>query len=296
MPPTSLVCVVTGATSGIGRASAFALASHVGHLFLLGRDESRGCQLRDLLARRHPGTSVEFVAADLSSLSEVRRLAGQIRERTSRIDVLINNAGARFDSFRQSADGHELTFATNHLGHFLLTSLLMEALLAAPSVRVINVSSSAHAAATRPERWLMTSDDYDRRQAYARSKLANLLFTYELARRLSDSSITANAVHPGIVRSGFARNNGLVSWLKHVLSHGLRRELISAARGAETITWLATSREVSGSSGGYYFQKNPVPSSKLSLDPVLARQLWDESVQLSGIDSSIGLAWKWFSP
>lgn len=278
------VCVVTGATSGIGRAAAVELASRFPHLFLLGRNERRGSQLRDWLTRRHPGASIEFVPGDLSSLRDVRRLAESLRQRTSRVDLLINNAGARFDRFRESSDGLELTFATNHLGHFLLTLLLWEPLVAAPAARLINVSSSAHAAATRPDRWLMTAPDYDRRQAYARSKLANLLFTYELARRCSGSPITVNAMHPGIVVSGFARNNGLLSWCKHLLAHGLKGDLISPMRGARTLSYLATSPEISGSSGDYYFQCRPVPSSTLSRDVGLGRQLWGESVRLTGMD------------
>ncbi len=278
------VCIVTGATSGIGRAVAVALASHFPHLILLGRDERRGSQLSDWLARRHPRASIEFIPGDLSSLRGVQGLAESLRQRTSRVDLLINNAGARFDVFRESSDGLELTFATNHLGHFLLTLLLWEPLVAAPAARLINVSSSAHAGATRPDRWLMTAPDYDRRQAYARSKLANLLFTYELARRCPGSPMTVNAMHPGMVASGFARNNGLLSWCKHLLAHGLKGELISPVRGAQTITYLATSPELSGSSGNYYFQCRPVPSSTLSRDEGLARQLWAESVRLTGMD------------
>ena len=219
-----------------------------------------------------------------------------MRANWPRLDVLINNAGARFDYYQESADGFELTFATNHLGHFLLTALLVENLKAAPAARIVNVSSSAHASANRPDSWLMTPASFDRRQAYARSKLANVLHTCELSRRLSGTSVTANTMHPGIVVSGFARNNGIFSWLRHVVSHGLRRELISPRRGADTIVYLATSPDVAQTTGKYYYQRRPIESSPLSQDPQLARRLWSESVRLCGLDFSLGPAWRYFAP
>ena len=138
-------------------------------------------------------------------------------------------------------DGLERTFATNHLGHFLLTSLLMDHLRAAPSARIITVSSSAHRAANDDGIWSYQGHEYDRRQAYAKSKLANILFAFELARRLQGTRIVSNAVDPGVVSTNFARNNGLLAWAKHTISHGLRGELVSAARAADTIVYLATS-------------------------------------------------------
>ena len=291
-----MTTLVTGATLGIGRAVAEALAVSGFDLVLLGRGRRRGVALSEHLGRRFPAASFQFVAGDLSSLASVRAAAAAVRSAAPRLDVLINNAGARFDTFQQSIDGHELSFATNHLGHFLLTALLLESLLAAPSPRIINVSSSAHAGSTRPESWLMTAANYDRRQAYARSKLANLLFTYELARRLAGTAVTVNAMHPGVVASGFARNNGLVSWLKHVVSHGLRRELVSPRRGADSITYLATAPEVAGASGKYFFERHPIDSSALSHDSALSNNLWSESVRLCKLDSSLGPAWRYFAP
>ena len=293
---TRRTVLVTGASLGIGRAVARSLVGQASTLILTARDSAAGNRLIREIGRSAPGTRVKFCAADLSSLNSVRALAAEIVRSHGRIDVLVNNAGARFDRFQQSVDGHELTFATNHLGHFLLTSLLLDRLLAAPSARIINVSSSAHAGATRPESWLMTAANYDRRQAYARSKLANLLFTFELARRLSGTLVSVNAVHPGTVISGFARNNGIVSWLKHVVSHGLRGELISPRRGADTITYLATSPEVAGVTGKYVYQRCAIESSPLSYESALARDLWTESIRFCGLDSSLGPTWRYFAP
>lgn len=290
------VCLITGATSGIGRAAAFALAGHASCLLLVGRNANAGRQVGALLQRKYPRLDVRFLRGDISSLAGVRQLAKAVQSETTQLDVLINNAGARFDAFSQTPEGIEATFATNHLGHFLLTAWLTDQLLRSNAARIINVSSSAHAAATRPASWLLTAANYDRRQAYARSKLANVLFTYELSRRLAGCAVTSNAVHPGMVFSGFARNNGWVSWLKHLVSHGLRRELISTKHGADIIAYLATSPEVTGVTGKYFFKRRAISSSPLSHDESLAQELWSASVRLCGLDSSLGPAWKYFAP
>ncbi len=260
--------------------------ARIGHaLVLVGRSESRGSRILSQVHKQCPGKQHEFLSADISDLDQARSLADSILKRCPVIDVLINNAGARFDHYGESKQGLEQTFATNHLGHFLLTSRLLDSLLASPSGRIINVSSSAHSGATKPSSWLMTRQDYDRRQAYARSKLANLLFTFELARRLTGTSATVNALHPGAVASGFARNNGIVSWLKHVVSHGMRRELISPRQGADTVVYLATSNEVAGQSGKYFYRRKPIDSSALSHDADLSRDLWNVSLKLCGMES-----------
>lgn len=287
-------CAITGATSGIGKATALELARSGCGLVLVGRDEKRGSKILGQVRKNCPDQQHWFFSADISDLDQVRSLSDSIINICPIIDVLINNAGARFDDYSESKQGLEQTFATNHLGHFLLTGLLLEALGSSASPRIINVSSSAHAGATCPASWSMSANEYDRRQAYARSKLANLLFTYELARRLSGTFITVNAMHPGMVVSGFARNNGLVSWLKHMVSHGLKRELIFPRRGADTLVFLSASEEVAVTSGKYYFRRRPVDSSPLSHDRELAHDLWSKSVDLCELGESLGPAWQFF--
>ena len=235
------IFVITGATSGIGRAAALGLAQPDAALILVGRNSRRGSEVVERIKKTSPGARAQFIEADLSAQNDVRQLATAIRQKFNHVDVLINNAGARFDTYGATEEGFERTFATNHLGHFLLTSLLLEHLRAAPSARIITVSSAAHRAAKVDGIWSYQEHGYDRRQAYAKSKLANILFAFELARRLQGTRIVSNAVDPGVVSTNFARNNGLLAWAKHTVSHGLRGELVSAARAASTIVYLATS-------------------------------------------------------
>lgn len=288
-------CVITGATSGIGRAAAIALGERGANLVLLGRNQSVGEEVVRRIRQRR-GEAV-FIPTDLSVLSEVRAVAGRIQQQHSTIDVLVNNAGARFDAYRISADGFELTFATNHLGHFLLTALLLEGLLQSPEGRIITVSSGSHGSAVADGKWQLPADRYDRRQAYARSKLANLVFAYELARRFKETRVVSNAVDPGGVASNFARNNGLKSWARHLLAHGLRGELVFPRRGAEGIVYLATSSNVAGVTGKYYHRKLEISSSPDSHDPRTAASLWKLSVSVTGLSEQIGTAaWSRMQP
>jgi NAD(P)-dependent dehydrogenase (short-subunit alcohol dehydrogenase family) len=277
--------VITGATSGIGRVAAIALADARTNLVLTGRNARRGQRLASELVRRRPGVAVEFVAADLSRQADVQRLASSIISGYQAVDVLINNAGARVDRYQRTEDGLESTFATNHVGHFLLTCLLAERLAAAQAARVISVSSSAHLFAPSDPVWTPDGHAYDRRAAYATSKLANVLFAYELARRVRGTRITSNAVDPGIVATNFARNNGIVPWLKHLVSHGIRRELISARHGADTLVFLASSPAVEGVSGKYFRERCESTSSPQSHSRECAQELWVTSARLTGLIS-----------
>lgn len=192
--------VITGATTGMGRATAFALGQLGASLILVGRNQTRGAAVV-----RHisvSGGAAEFIKADLSSPGQMRAAADQIRGRWHTIDVLINNAGARFDTYASTPEGCERTFATNHLGHFLLTVLLLDRLTGAPAARIITVTSSAAGAAHNDGHWQFTAADYDRKQAYAKSKLANLVFAFELTRRLRDTPVQSMAVDPGGWRPG----------------------------------------------------------------------------------------------
>lgn len=204
------VCVVTGATSGIGRATALALGEANTDLVILGRNEGAGASLLAKLQRRGFGNASTFIQIDLADFENVRRAAGHIRRKYSKIHVLVNNAGARFNDYETTVDGLERTFATNHLGHFLLTALLLDVLLSS-AARVITVGSGAHAVSPEGS-WLLTRETYDRKVAYGRSKLANIMFAYELARRLQRTSVVSNALDPGGVATNLGRNNGLVPW------------------------------------------------------------------------------------
>ena len=205
--------------------------------------------------------------------------------RRPHIDVLVNNAGARHDTYRETVEGFEMTFAVNHLSHFLLTCLLLDGLKRAPQGRVITVSSGSHAAAQVDASWQLRPPAYDRKQAYAKSKLANLLFAYELADRLRDTNVTSNALDPGGVASGFALNNGLKSWLKHVVSHALRRDLVSPARAASTVVHLASSPDVAGITGTFFCRGRESRSSPASYDRDLAAELWALSLRSVGAAS-----------
>jgi len=274
--------VITGATSGIGKVAAQTLADGRTNLVLTGRNLAAGRRLAHTLARRGP-TTVEFVQADISRQADVCRLASSIIAHHDAVDVLVNNAGARIDRYRQTDDGVEATFATNHLGHFLLTCLLAERLAAAPAARVITVASSAHFSAPPEPVWNLDRDSYDRRVAYATSKLANVMFAYELARRIESTTITSNAVDPGIVATNFARNNGLVPWLKHLVSYAIRRELTTPRHGAATIVDLATRSDLRRVSGKYFKDKREVASSRESYNSERARDLWRRSAQMTGL-------------
>ena len=276
-------CVITGATSGIGRASAVQLGRLGADLILTGRDERKGAKLVRRLQRDHTGGNAHFIRADLSAQREVRALAAAIQSRCACVDVLINNAGARFDTFRLSPDTLELTFATNHLSHFLLTSLLLDKLKAAEAARVITVASGAHSGARVDFERSFRAETYDRKVAYGCSKLANLMFAYELARRLKGTNVTSNAVDPGGVATNLGRNNGIVSWLRHVGYHALKGELLSPEKGAETIVFLASSPVVEGISGTYFFRKREVPSSRISRDEDAAKRLWELSLEMTDL-------------
>ena len=276
------VIVVTGATNGIGRATVTALGRRGAHVVLHGRNESKGRTTLTELRAEGVGGELDLVTADLESLSAVRGLAATLLKRYPRIDVLVNNAGAIFTEYRRTVDGIERTFALNHLAPFLLTTLLLDRLGQSPGrARVVNVSSAAHNGGS------MQWDDLGRERkftswgAYNQSKLANVLFTRELARRQTASSgrVDTNALHPGVVRSGFGRNNG--SGLLNSILGAAAPLLISADRGARTSVYLAASPEVEGRTGGYYAKRKPVTPSPAARDDVSAARLWSVSEEMT---------------
>jgi NAD(P)-dependent dehydrogenase (short-subunit alcohol dehydrogenase family) len=290
------VCVITGATSGIGRATALALARRGADLFLVGRNACRGAAVVEKIRRSSPRARAEFLRADLSVQRDVRDLASSLMSRVDRIDVLINNAGARFSAYGETAEGIERTFATNHLSHFLLTALLLDRLLAASSARIIAVGSGAHSGISAEGDWCLAAASYDRKVAYGKSKLANIMFTYELARRLQGAGASANAVDPGGVATNLGRNNGWVAWMRHLGFYALKRQLQSPRAACQTIVHLAGDREVEGVSGRYFYDLQEIRSSPPSYQLEAARQLWTLSVELTSLNAGIGKAWDYFKP
>jgi retinol dehydrogenase 14 len=273
--------LVTGGSSGIGRATALGLAAMGARVAITGRDPER-TEAAAIEIRRASGGEVDVFVADLSSQAEVRRMAGEVLERLPRIDVLVNNVGGYWDRRHLTADGLERTFALNHLAPFLLTNLLLDRLRQSAPARVITVSSGAHTMGRIAFDDLMGERSYSGQRAYSQSKLANLLFTYEVARRLGDGSgVTANALHPGMVRTGFGSEDaGLIQRLFTPL---MRPFMKSPAEGAATSIHLASSPEVEGITGAYFAGSRPRSSSKRSHDPDVARRLWDVSAELVGI-------------
>jgi retinol dehydrogenase 12 len=272
------VCVVTGATSGIGQATAAALARRGAQVVLVGRDRGRGeAAAAELAAAGGPAPRLEI--ADLASMGQVRALAHRLGA-LERIDVLVNNAGLMAGQRRVTADGFDEVFAVNHLAPFLLTNLLLGQLTAAGPARVITVSSDAHAAARLDLDDLQLEHGWEGWRAYASSKLANILFTRELARRLAGSAVTANCAHPGLVRTRFGRE---VRGPMRVGVTLARPFMLSPQRGARTIVYLATSPEVAGATGGYYVKSRPREPSPAARDDSAARRLWRLSEELTGL-------------
>jgi NAD(P)-dependent dehydrogenase (short-subunit alcohol dehydrogenase family) len=274
------VCLVTGATAGIGLVTARELAKKGARVILVGRSSERCSRAADEIRALSGTTSVEWLVADLSSQAEIRRLADQVRDRSARLDVLVNNAGGIFLKRQETVDGIEMTFALNHLSYFLLTNLLLPLLEESAPARIVSVASDAHKGVS------IAFDDIEGKvrfggwRAYQRSKLANILFTYELARRLEGKRVTANTLHPGFVRTTIFREPGPVGWL-------LRRAAdviaVSPDDGAKTSIYLASSPDVAGTSGRYFVKEKPAESSPQSRDIAAATRLWHLSEQMTGL-------------
>jgi len=273
-------CLVTGATGGIGLVTALELARQGARVVLVGRSRERCLEVVEGIRQQTGNTSVDFIVADLSSLEQIRRTAGEFTARHNRLDVLVNNVGAFFWKRQESVDGIEMTLALNHLSYFLLTNLLLDVLKASAPARVVNVSSDAHRGVQMNFDDLQSKRRYTGFRVYAQSKLANVLFTYELARRLEGSGVTANALHPGFVATNFAKNNGFLFRLFMPLA---QLSAISPEEGARTSIYLASSPEVEGVTGKYFVRERAVPSSPESYDEQNSRRLWDVSLELTGL-------------
>ena len=282
---TGKVVLVTGATNGIGEVTARELAGKGATIVLVGRDEGKTKGIQENIRREIGNDHVDYLIADLSSMQEVRDLAQAFKQRYDRLDVLLNDAGAMFTSRQETVDGFERTFALNHLAYFLLTNLLLDVLKASAPARIVNVSSNAHQGAHIDFDDLQSAHGYNGMRAYGRSKLMNLLFTYELARRLEGTGVTANALHPGFVNTGFAKNNGGVVRVAMNLIGPL--VAITPEQGAQTLIYLASSPEVEGVSGKYFTRQKPVKSSAVSYNVEDARRLWEISAELVGLAEAV---------
>ncbi|HXE28748.1 MAG TPA: SDR family NAD(P)-dependent oxidoreductase [Stellaceae bacterium] len=272
-------CIITGATDGIGLEAAAGLGALGARLVLVGRNPAKGEVVLAALRQRVPGIEVEMHYADLSRRNEIKRLASELLAVTPRIDVLLNNAGAFFAKRVVVEDGIEQTFALNHLGYFRLTALLRERLIASAPSRIVNVASEAHRNATLDFDDLQTAHGYNGWKAYQRSKLANILFTRVLARRLAGTGVTANCLHPGFVRTSFGDNN------RGFWGIGIRLGKLFAAvsvpRGAETLVYLASAPEVEGITGKYFDKCREREPNAAARNDADAERLWKESERLA---------------
>ena len=253
------ICLVTGATSGIGKAAAVQLAELGTTLILVGRNPEKTTAIVQEIQKQTGNQEIHSFVADLSSLQAIRELADDFKAHYQRLDVLVNNAGALMLSRQETIDGIEMTFTLNHLSYFLLTNLLLDVLKTSGPSRIVNVSSDSHRDSHLDFEDLQIQQGYGGYKAYGRSKLANVMFTYELARRLEGTGVTANALHPGLVASGFlATNNGVRGQVFNLFVRLIGR---SSQKGARTITYLATSPELEGVTGQYFFDEGLVASS-----------------------------------
>ena len=279
------VCLITGATSGIGKATAMGLASMGAGVVMVGRDRGRGEAAMAEIKKESGNASVDLVLADLSSQEEIRRLADEFEQAYPRLDVLVNNAGVFCGKRTTTADGVETTFAVNHLAYFLLTNLLLDKIKASAPSRIVTVSSGDHRNGTIDFDDLQGEKGYKGAKAYSQSKLANVLFTYELARRLEGTGVTANCLHPGAgIRTNFGSGvPGAFGFMVRALTPLMK----SPEKGAQTSIYLASSPEVEGSSGGYFAKKAEARSSDVSHDARLARRLWEVSANLTKLPAQI---------
>jgi retinol dehydrogenase-14 len=275
--------LVTGGTGGIGRAAAIALASKGARIGITGRDRPRAEQAAVAIARDSGNPSVDVFVADMSSQAEVRRLANEVLSAYPRLDVLLNNVGGFWAHRHMTADGLEHTFALNHLAPFLLTNLLLERLIASAPARVVTVSSGAHSMGKIDFDDLMGEGTYSGQGAYNQSKLANVMFTYELARRLEGSGVTATALHPGMTSTGFGAKDTARGW--GPLIAVMRPFMRTPQKGAETSVYLAGAPEAQGLTGQYFVDRKPKQSSDISYDARAAARLWQVSTDLVGLAS-----------
>lgn len=277
------ICIITGANSGIGKETALALAKKGAHILMICRNAKKAEQARQEIVETSRNESIEVLLADFSIQTQIHEVAKEILSKVNRVDILVNNAGLIAKSYREiTADNLEMTFAVNHMGYFILTHLLLDALKASPQGRVINVASEGHRFYPLDLNDLQLEKGYSSMRAYCCSKLCNILFTRELAKQLSDTNVTANAAHPGIVATNFAKNNSsLFGWM---FKYG-KVFFQSSEQGAETSIYLASNPELSGISGKYFSKQKIRMPSRDAMDEQKAKDLWEISTKLANFDT-----------
>lgn len=275
------VVLITGGTSGIGKATAVEIAKMENFVVILSRSKERGEKALEEIKRESGSSNIELMLCDLGNQDDIRSFVKQFEERYKRLDVLINNAGVILPGRHETADGFELQFGVNHLGHFLLTNLLLDIIKSSAPSRIVVVASGAHKAGKIHFEDINLKNKYNLAKAYAQSKLANVLFTYELADRLKGSNVTVNCLHPGAVATqmGINRETGFGTFITRMLKPFFQ----SPKEGAATSVYLATSEEVKDITGKYFYKKKPIRSSEKSYDKQLAKKLWEHSEELVGL-------------
>ena len=280
-------CMITGASSGLGRITALQLARMGAALTLVCRDRTRGEKVVAEIQQQTGSRAVNLMLADLSIQESIRALARDFLARSEPLHILVNNAGLFNLNRELTTDGREMVFAVNHLSYFMLTLLLLDRIKQSAPARIVNVASAAHFWGTMDFDDLEGARRYRSRQSYGQSKLANILFTYELARRLEGAGVSVNCAHPGAVATGLGANNGMLAKLLMPLIGLFMR---SPEQGAETQIYLACSPEVEGISGKYFVDCKPAQSSPESYNIEVARRLWEVSARMTGVEVDSGAA------
>ncbi|MCD8502408.1 MAG: SDR family oxidoreductase [Bacillaceae bacterium] len=275
------VVIITGANSGMGKASSIELAKTGAAVVMLCRNTARGEEALQEVQQVTGNESVVLMQCDLGSQESIKAFCTEFKKRFDRLDVLVNNAGVILPGRHETKDGNELQFGVNHLGHFLLTNLLLDRMIASAPARIINVSSGAHKIGDIHFDDVNLQKNYRLWRAYAQSKLANILFTYALSERLEGKEVTVNCLHPGAVATnmGINRSTGFGTLITRLLKPFFQ----TAKKGAETTIYLATSDEVANVTGKYFYRKKPIQSSKRSYDKKLAERLWTLSEEMTGL-------------